>query len=83
MPRAPSPPTLGEPATDANRQLAEQCEGLKQALRNAQSDLRVSKRKIAFLESEQRRDWQEIHSLRDRVDALVAELAALKEKTIP
>lgn len=83
MPRAPSPPTLGEPATDANRQLAEQCEGLKEALRNAESDLRASRHTITILERTQRLDREEIHSPHDRIEALIAELAALKAKTIP
>ena len=73
---------LGEGGTFANenRQLAERCERLKEALRNAESDLRASGKTIAILERTQRQDREEIRSLHNRVEELVAELATIKAK---
>ena len=69
-----------EPFANENRQLVEQCERLKEALRNAESDLRASGKTITILERTQRQDREEIRSLHNRVEELVAELATIKAK---
>ena len=66
--------------TNENSQLVEQCERLKEALRNAESDLRASGKTITILERTQRQDREEIRSLQNRVEELVAELATIKAK---
>lgn len=66
--------------TNENSQLGEQCEQLKEALRNAESDLRASGKTITILERTQRQDREEIRSLQNRVEELVAELASIKAK---
>lgn len=66
--------------TGENRQLVEQCEHLKEALRNAESDLRASEKTIAVLERTQRQDREEIRSPQKRVEQLVAEIATIKAK---
>ena len=58
----------------------DQCGQLKEALRNAESDLRASEKLIAVLERAQRQDREEIRSLQKRVEELVAELATIKAK---
>ena len=63
-----------------NSQLVEQCEQLKEALRNAESDVRASGKTITILERTQRLDREEIRSLQKRVEELVAELATIKAK---
>jgi len=66
--------------TIENRQLVDQCGQLKEALRNAESDVRASEKTIAVLERTQRQDREEIRSLQKRVEELVAELATIKAK---
>ena len=66
--------------TNENRQLVEQCERLKEALRNAESDLRASGKTITILERTQRQDREEIRSLHNRVEELVEEVATIKAK---
>ena len=53
---------------------------MKEALRSAESDVRVSEKTIAVLERTQRQDRDEIRSLQKRVEELVAELATIKAK---
>lgn len=55
--------------------LVQQCEGLRDAVRNAESDLRASQKVIETFDLNQRRDRDEIRSLHKRVEGLVAELA--------
>ena len=73
---------LGESGTFANenRQLAERCERLTEALRNAESDVRAAGKTVAILERTQRQDREEIRSLHNRVEELVADLATIKAK---
>lgn len=66
--------------TTENKQLVEQCARLKEALRNAESDVRASEKTIMVLERTQRQDRDEIRSLQKRVEELVAELATAKAK---
>ncbi|MGK2740355.1 DNA-binding protein [Tepidicaulis sp. LMO-SS28] len=73
-------PGEGETFTDENKQFTEQCEYLKEALRNAESDVRASEKIIAVLERTQRQDRDEIRSLQKRVEELVTELATIKAK---
>ncbi|MCY3760739.1 MAG: DNA-binding protein [Gemmatimonadetes bacterium] len=68
-------------STSGYSQLEAQREQLKEALRNAESDLRASGKTIAILERTQRQDREEIRSLHNRVEELVAELAGIKERT--
>lgn len=77
-----APEGLGEGGTfsNENSELAEQSEGLKEALRNAESDLRASGKTIAILERTQRQDREEIRSLHSRIEELVAELATIRAK---
>lgn len=66
--------------TNESSQLVEQCERLKEALRNAESDLRASGKTITILERTQRQDRDEIRSLHNRVEELVEELATIKAR---
>ena len=66
--------------TNQSSQLVEQCEQLKEALRNAESDLRASGKTITILERTQRQDREEIRSLHNRVEELVEELATIKAR---
>lgn len=61
-------------------ELVKQCERLKEALRNAESDVRASEKTIAALERTQRQDRDDIRSLQKRVEELVAELATVKAR---
>lgn len=63
-----------------NRQLVDQCGQLKEALRNAEGDVRASEKTISVLERTQRQDREEIRSLQKRVEELVAEIATIKAK---
>ena len=66
--------------TNETREIVEQCEHLKEALRNAESDVRASEKTITVLERTQRQDREEIRSLQKRVEDLVAELATIKAR---
>ncbi|MBX3493700.1 MAG: DNA-binding protein [Parvibaculum sp.] len=61
-------------------ELVKQCERLKEALRNAESDVRASEKTIAALERTQRQDRDDIRSLQKRVEELVTELATVKAR---
>lgn len=69
-----------ETFANENSRLLEQCEQLKGALRNAESDLRASEKTITIFERTQRQDREDIRSLQKRVEELVAELATMKAK---
>lgn len=77
-----APERLGEggTVTNENSELVEQSERLKEALRNAESDVRASGKTIAILERAQRQDREEIRSLHARIEDLVTELATIKAK---
>lgn len=59
-------------------ELAQNYATMQSALRNAESDLRAGQKMIAAFERNQQQDRQEIRSLQERIEGLVAELAALK-----
>lgn len=64
-----------------NTKLAHTCEGLRAALRNAESDLRASQRVIDNLERNQGQDREEIRALQKRIEGLVGEIAVLKARS--
>ncbi len=64
-----------------NAKLVQTCEGLRGALRNAESDLRAAQRVIDNFERNQRQDREEIRALQKRIEGLVGEIAALKAKS--
>lgn len=64
-----------------NTKLAQTCEGLRAALRNAESDLRASQRVIDNLERNQGQDREEIRALQKRIEGLVGEIAVLKTRS--
>lgn len=64
-----------------NTKLAQTCEGLRAALRNAESDLRASQRVIDNLERNQGQDREEIRALQKRIEGLVGETAVLKARS--
>ena len=72
----------GGTVTNENSELVEQSERLKEALRNAESDVRASGKTIAILERTQRQDREEIRALHSRVEELVAELAVIRAKSL-
>ena len=77
---APEPVGEGGTVTNENSELVEQSERLKEALRNAESDVRASGKTIAVLERTQRQDREEIRSLHARIEELVAEIATIRAK---
>ena len=77
---APEPVGEGGTVTNENSELVEQSERLKEALRNAESDVRASGKTIAILERAQRQDREEIRSLHARIEELVTELATIRAK---
>ena len=77
---APEPVGEGGTVTNENSELVEQSERLKEALRNAESDVRASGKTIAILERTQRQDREEIRSLHARIEELVTELATIRAK---
>lgn len=64
-----------------NTKLVQTCEGLRAALRNAESDLRASQRVIDNFERNQGKDREEIRALQKRIEGLVGEIAVLKAKS--
>ncbi|MBN9538814.1 MAG: DNA-binding protein [Alphaproteobacteria bacterium] len=64
-----------------NTKLAQTSEGLRAALRNAESDLRASQRVIDNLERNQGQDREEIRALQKRIEGLVGEIAVLKARS--
>lgn len=64
-----------------NAKLVQTCEGLRAALRNAESDLRASQRVIDNFERNQGQDREEIRALQKRIEGLVGEIAVLKAKS--
>ena len=64
-----------------NTKLAQTCEGLRAALRNAESDLRASQRVIDNLERNQGQDREEIRASQKRIEGLVGEIAVLKARS--
>jgi colicin import membrane protein len=63
-------------------QFEQECRDLKAALRNAESDLRATKRMIESFERNQLQDRSEVRQLQKRIEELVAELATLKANTL-
>jgi hypothetical protein len=61
--------------------LAQTCEGLRAALRNAESDLRASQRVIDNLERNQGQDREDIRALQKCIEGLVGEIAVLKARS--
>lgn len=55
-----------------------QYDGMREGLRNAESDLRATQKTIENFERNQRQDREEIRRLQNRIEALVAECAILK-----
>lgn len=66
-----------------NAKLVQACEGLRAALRNAESDLRASQRVIDNFERNQRQDREEIRTLQKRIEGQVGEIAVLKARSSP
>ena len=64
-----------------NAKLVQTCEGLRAALRNAESDLRASQRVIDNFERNQRQDREEIRTLQKRIEGQVGEIAVLKARS--
>lgn len=64
-----------------NATLVQTCEGLRAALRNAESDLRASQRVIDNFERNQRQDREEIRTLQKRIEGQVGEIAVLKARS--
>ncbi len=64
-----------------NEKLVQTCDGLRSALRNAESDVRAAQRVIDNLERNQRDDREEIRALQNRIEGLVAEIAVIKAKS--
>lgn len=63
-----------------NSKLGQTCEGLRAALRNAESDLRAAQRVIDTFERNQRQDREEARALQKRIEGLVGEIAVLKAR---
>lgn len=64
-------------AREEKIKLAQQCDQLTAALRNAESDLRATEKTISVLERTQREDRDEIRRLQKRIEGLVEDLAVL------
>ena len=64
-----------------NAKLVQTCEGLRAALRNAESDLRACQRVIDNFERNQRQDREEIRALQKRIEGQVGEIAVLKARS--
>lgn len=60
--------------------LSQTCDGLRAALRNAESDLRAAQRVIDTFERNQREDREEARALQTRIEGLVGEVAVLKAR---